>query len=753
MQARLAHSANEHGVEQSVAAHLTGVSALARKLGEPLGLGDVAALAGVLHDLGKYGDLFQARLRNEAAHIDHWSLGAWAALVEHRSVAAALAVAGHHVGLGRGDKQSLGGLNPSRLCKQHPQRLRLSATGTDELWKHFESDGLARPSMTEAGTIGEHTGDMVDVRMLFSTLVDADFLDTEAHFQASSASENTLRAEGPRLDARAALAILERHVEQVRQRSWAAPSVNAMRDDLWLACLQGAELPPGIFTLSAPTGTGKTLAMLAFALKHALQNEMRRIVLAIPFLSIIEQTASILRSVFERDLGHDFVLEHHSLAGMGAETAQTDAEQAAQRATRALTENWDAPLIVTTNVQLLESLFSNRPSACRKLHRLARSVILFDEAQTLPVGLAVPTLAALDRMVRRFNATVVFATATQPAFEHFDPVLVARERASWRPIELVSPSLRLFERASRTSVEWPKADERRELAEVARSLVDEEQALCIVNLKRHAASLFELTQEAADGVLHLSTSLCASHRQQVLQEVRERLNRGARCILVSTQCVEAGVDVDFPVVYRAFGPLEAIAQAAGRCNRNGRLARGRVVVFVPSEECYPSVAYEHGASVLKLMLERCNATLGLDDPVVFQDYYRQFYGLARPETQREELTAAIANQDYPETARLYRLIEQDSVHVLVPWDASAFAKLRDEAHDRGISKGWMRRAQHHVVAVPRHVSSQSLATCLEPLPLWRTHQPSPDWFALTDVTAYDPFIGLRLNHDAGPWIV
>ncbi|HQR53073.1 MAG TPA: CRISPR-associated endonuclease Cas3'', partial [Burkholderiales bacterium] len=562
---------------------------LAEAFAEGLHWSEEAWLAGLLHDLGKYGDRFQARLRGQDSGLDHWSQGAWLALSEHRSVAAALAIQGHHVGLQRGDVHSLRQLAPQALTQHHPFRLELSDPDLPRLKRRAGADGLAwnTPASTalrvQAG-FSEAVAAMLDVRMLFSCLVDADFLDTEAHFEGDGQGKR-YRSEGPPLDANAALSALQDFLEQkVRLNSRADANVLGAREALWCAATDSATREPGLFTLTAPTGSGKTLAMLKFALEHATRYGLRRIVLAVPFLTIIEQTARIYRSVFSEFPEH-FVLEHHSLAGLGREAACGDAEEdrgnSSERHRRMLSENWDAPVVLTTNVQLLESLFSNRPAACRKLHNLAGSVILFDEAQSLPQHLAVPTLAALSHLSAGYRATVVFATATQPAFDTLHDAVSTHATTGWRPREAVPHHASLFASLRRVAVRWPAPREKTAWAALADELRSAGQALVVVNLKRHARGLLEMLA-GVEGVFHLSTNLCAEHRRAVLDEVRERLTQGKTCRLISTQCVEAGVDVDFPRVFRALAPLESVAQAAGRCNREGRLSGiGEVTVFEP----------------------------------------------------------------------------------------------------------------------------------------------------------------------------
>ena len=519
------------------------------------------------------------------------------------------------------------------------------------------------------------------------------------------------------------------------------------RETLWSAVICASQAEPGTFTLTAPTGSGKTLAMLKFALEHAKKHGLKRIILAVPFLTVIEQTARIYRTVFKTSQDN-FVLEHHSLAGLGAEAEQRDAEGASERQRRLLAENWDAPIVLTTNVQLLESLFSNRPSSCRKLHNLMDSVILFDEAQSLPQHLAVPTLAALSHLSAAYRSSVVFATATQPAFDTLNEAVKKHAVSGWRPIEVVPEHPVLFAALERVAVRWPETGEKHTWSQLAAELRDVDQALVVVNLKRHALALLnELT--GTESLFHLSTNLCAEHRRAVMDKVRDQLAAGRPCRLVSTQCVEAGVDVDFPIVFRAMAPLESIAQAAGRCNREGRLNEqgrlGKVVVFEPDEEAgwrkrFPTHSYYQATQVTQALLNM-RGNLDINDPEVFRAYYHRLYNLNDPASQNADLTRAIQELDFVEIAKAYRLIVQDAIQVLVPWVSrhDEFLELRREADRQGISANWMRRAQGLAVSVYR--ANDGLPAWAIPAML-RRGGVSDEWFIL-EGDYYDVTLGLN----------
>ena len=746
--AYFAHSANGHGDWHRLAEHLASVSRMAKEFLQGWNGAEEAALAGLLHDLGKYGDRFQARLHGKDQGLDHWSQGAWVALAEHGAIAAALAIQGHHVGLQRANTDALRRMNPQSLNQNHPFRLALSDSDYKGLKQRAEAEGLLFQTPTQT-TLAHKNGmaqaisAMLDVRLLFSCLVDADFLDTEAHFEGD-AQGKCPRPEGPKLDASAALAALDVHMGVLRASTGAQVTVRQARETLWSAVIRAGQAEPGTFTLTAPTGSGKTLAMLKFALEHAKKHGLKRIVLAVPFLTVIEQTARIYRTVFKASQ-NNFVLEHHSLAGLGAEVEQRDAEGANERQRRLLAENWDAPIVLTTNVQLLESLFSNRPSACRKLHNLMDSVILFDEAQSLPQHLAVPTLAALSHLSAAYRSTVVFATATQPAFDTLNEAVKKHAVQGWQPIEAVPEHLALFAALKRVAVRWPETGEKRTWTQLAAELRDVDQALVVVNLKRHALTLLnELT--GTESVFYLSTNLCAEHRRVVLNRVRKHLKHGKTCRLISTQCVEAGVDLDFPLVYRALAPLEAIAQAAGRCNREGRMnGMGRVVVFEPDEveswrRRYPTHTYYQATEVTRTLLVLQRGALDINDPALFRDYYRRLYDLNNPDSQNQTLNDAITALDFAEISRCYRLIDQNAIQVLVPWADrwEEFDTLRTGAEREGISAGWMRRAQGLAVSVYR--TNDGPPAWAIPAKL-RRGGVSDEWFIL-EGDFYDDTLGL-----------
>ncbi len=759
----LAHSKNSAGHKQSLADHLQGVADLASEFASAFGAEEEARLAGLLHDLGKYGDLFQLRLQGKERGIDHWSAGAWTALSTYKlnGICAALAIQGHHIGLQQSSKDALAALEPTRLRQALPPNVRLSEPDLGTLTQRLADDDLRCPDeATEslyAGLGAPSAAAMLDVRMLYSALVDADFLDTEAHVAGDASGHKRYRQPGPVLNAERDLSVLFAYLQGLAEDSKAAPHIIRLRSDLLTACLEAANLPQGLFTLTAPTGAGKTLSMLAFALKHAVEHGLRRIVMVIPYLNIIDQTVQEYRRVLAAIMGPEaldrYVLEHHSLAGTRGGGPESNTKDEQENVRRLLAQNWDAPIIVTTSVQFLESLFANRSSACRKLHRLANSVVLFDEVQTLPTRLAVPTLATLSRLAERYDASVVFSTATQPAFSHLDEPVRKYCAQGWQPREIVPADLRLFERAKRTKIAWPQADDASvSWGDVTEQLAAQQQVLCIVNMKRHAWTLLsELRKREVPGLLHLSTNMCPAHRKTALEEVRVRLETKMPCCLISTQCVEAGVDVDFPTVFRAWGPLDAIAQAAGRCNRNGNARTGTVHVFRPEDDgkqLYPDGAYGQAAGVAgTLLARRGEDQMDIQDTHLFEEYYRELYAIRGVAEGRGDLLAMVDTQHFAEVAKLYRIIKQDSINVLVPYDREAFEALAEEVRQTGLTRDWVRKARAHTVGVFRPRGDSPLMDWLEPIAVHggRKMEPADDWFIYSKEGGYDDLTGLVLD--------
>lgn len=362
-------------------------------------------------------------------------------------------------------------------------------------------------------------------------------------------------------------------------------------------------------------------------------------------------------------------------------------------------------------------------------------------------SLILPTLGALSTLVERFHCSVVLATATQPAFSHLSTKVQTLATAGYSAQPIVTDPAPLFSRMRRTLVHWPAKGETTTWEKIASRMIDGRQALCIVNLKRHAQSLFDLLEERrADGILHLSTLMCPGHREAVLKEVRANLAGGLPCLLVATQCVEAGVDLDFPMVLRSFGPLDSIVQATGRCNRNGNRESGDVWVFHPEESgrLYPDGTYEQAAMVTAELLARRGGGLDIDDPSVFTEYFQSLYDVSRPESRSRDLLDAIGSLNFLEVARLYKIIDQDNISIVTPWSVEQFTKLAAEVRAGRLTRSWIHRVRSLTVSAFRPQRDSSDWTHLEPVPIGRGKF-ALDWFLLRDPHNYDDSVGLRFK--------
>lgn len=645
-----AHSRNDVGQRQDLVAHLRGVAELAAQYASGFGAPEVGYLLGLWHDLGKFNPHWQQYLlASEQGLIkrghgpDHKAVGAQLAL--SRLGPTALCVQGHHGGL----------KDPTDLRSWLKDRLR--EPGADEALAQARQ---AIPNLDPASlpTLPSHVAKdslaaELFLRLLFSALVDADFLDTEGHASRDRAEIRGANLSVDELWQRFAASHSQLVGRGVRPQGIHTDIVHRVRAQIYRNSINAAGAPPGMFRLSAPTGGGKTRAGMAFALRHALRHGQQRVIVAVPFITITEQTAQVYRNIFGADSqGLPAVLEHHSGA-YRADIGSDDFDPSVNWS-RLAAENWDAPIVVTTTVQLFESLFSSMTSRARKVHRLANSVIILDEAQALPPRLLKPILDTLQQLCRHYHTSVVISTATQPAFE----VIPAFRELNAR--EIVDNPSELFGALRRVTYDW-RTELPLDWAEVAALLAEQPQGLAILNTKRDARMLLDAL--ADPDALHLSTSLCSAHRRRVINTVRERLAAGGRCRLVSTQVVEAGVDIDFPLVLRAIGPLDSIIQAAGRCNREGLLDRGHVIVFDPADGGAPPGAYQIGIGITRKLAGE--GPLDPDDPAVARRYFQLLYETLDADPARiQELRQ---KWQYPDVARAFRMIDDESDAVVVEY--------------------------------------------------------------------------------------
>lgn len=685
--------------------HLLNVANLARQFAQRISAQEWGELLGRWHDLGKYQQRFQDYLHlangfeahletletKTTGKVDHSTPGAQFAdkifCESNQPVVGrilAYCIAGHHAGLPDWtDPFGQSGLT-DRLTKLTDS----IAAAPDEILAtvtpSFPALDFSKKSKAEVAFQISFF-----VRVLFSCLVDADFLATEAFMDKQ---RSVLRKTNyPTLDT------MGRHLEQhlVELAAQGDPGeVASCRQEILAACRRSATKPPGLFSLSVPTGGGKTLSSLAFALDHIIANPehgFERVIYAIPFTSIIEQTANVFRDVFD-DLNTETVLEHHSNLDPDQETVQQ----------RLLAENWDAPLIVTTNAQFFESLFAAKPSRCRKLHRLVKSVIILDEAQTLPVELLKPCLSALQTLANDYGCTIVLCTATQPAITYRDDFSIGLNDVE----EMIPDHENLYHRMQRVEARYigVVSDE-----ELTRRLKDHDQFLTIVNTRRHAAELFSSIREQTptleqDGLFHLSTMMCGSHRAEVIQTIRQRLSQNLPCKVVSTQLIEAGVDVDFPVVYRALSGLDSIAQAAGRCNREGKRPKGHIYVFQPPHIKLPGLLKSTAASAQEILPD-FDDFLSLE---AIQSYFELHYWKQSDIWDHHNILGQFIDPikqvyQFRKAAQLFRMIEDKAQTVIAPFGKTG-RELIDSLMDKNPpDRTIRRRLQRYTVPVYENI--------------------------------------------------
>ena len=708
---------------QLLSAHLQGVADRAREFAEPLGLADVAELAGLLHDLGKYRNSFQEYLAGErpgSVETHHAVYGA-ALAFQRNMLGPAFAIAGHHVGLHNlGDLQSL-------VCGEKYDAMNRIGP----LVERFEAelggipDKLAEPEF--ANPEKDKAVTEFYVRMLFSCLVDADFLDTD-QFATGQARYPV------KLDATLLLKRLQVH----RGKFDSSGELNQLRNRVFEDCLAKAGDSAGFFSLTVPTGGGKTLSSMAFALEHARHHGMQRVLVVIPYLSIIEQNAAEYRKILDPQ-NEGIVIEHHS-----AVVSRDNDEEQSRSPEELAEENWDAPVIVTTSVQFIESLFANRTSKCRKLHNIANSVVLLDEVQTLPSHLLNPLLHILRDIQEHYRTSFVFSTATQPAFNRSTSVSNGFNPKEVN--EIVSQPGELFQRLGR--VVYEVRSRQSDWSELAEEWGNEPQALGVVNTRKQAATWWELLRgQRIEGVLHLSSAMCAEHRAKVLAEAQWRLKSDKPCWLVATQVIEAGVDIDFPLVYRALGPLDSIVQAAGRCNREGCLpGKGRMVVFRPKDAKLPGGVYRVATDIAARLLDRLSTDDLSGEPDLFRRYFGELFQYVPTDYQHRRECSIQEDREkfrFREVARKARVISDDTQAVIAPREKALekVAAIRDRIQTDGprFTREDLRNLQRFMVSL--HVRDFQK---VDKMGLLRPLLPGME-LSVLDEAAYHEYLGVVID--------
>ena len=683
---------------QTLQSHLVNVGEIAAEFARVFGAQEIAYQTGQLHDLGKYSEPFNHRLHGGPS-VDHATAGAKVAIERWGNVIGklmAFCIAGYHAGLANGNGE---GDNRRTLKQRLALQFGADIPALDNLWQQEIKlpQKLSAPPL-KADAHHPFFSYAFFTRMLYSCLVDADYLDTEA-FYSNLENKAVERGGYPKLN------VLQHNFNQFinafRRRVAQAPeqtetekrnaALNRLRSEILDHAVEQAAQPQGLFTLTVPTGGGKTFTSMAFALEHAKQHGMRRVIYVIPFTSIIEQNAAEFRKAFG-ELGEQAVLEHHS-------TFDDDKlqDEATKDKLRLASENWDAPIVVTTAVQFFESLFADRSSRCRKLHNIAGSVIILDEAQMLPLNLLLPIMQAIKELAQNYRSSVVMCTATQPA--------VQAENGFYRGFEnvreIAPKPTALFDKLCRTTVQHigTQTD-----ADLLAKLAEHPQMLIIVNNRRHARSLYDQAKPL-DGTFHLTTLMCAKHRSQKLDEIRGRLKSGEPCRVIATSLIEAGVDVDFPLVMRAEAGLDSVAQAAGRCNREGKRPSENsfVWIFAPEEQWKAPPELAAQAAVMRLTADSFSDDLLSTQAVAA--YFAELYQLKGSELDNKKIlkmhndTGQSLDFPFQTIADKFHMIESHMQPLIIPFDGEAENLISSLQHADHIG-GLLRKLQPYTVQIP-----------------------------------------------------
>lgn len=718
----IAHKMEESSRTHLLIDHLEETAEMARSFADKFGAGEYAYIAGMLHDLGKYSLQFQDRINGSKKLVDHSTAGAQEAYKRFGNIGKMIAycIGGHHAGIpNAGSKHDVGieGTLSSKLNNDN-------IYSYDGYLGEMPEIGLPANSMPDVKiTNGIGFALSFYIRMLYSCLVDADFLNTEAFMKDNKVQR------GYDLHLKS---LLDELNKKIRSFEKATNPINTKRNEILNSCISKAENQRGLFSLTVPTGGGKTFSSMAFALNHAIENDMDRIIYVIPYTSIIEQNAEEFRKVF----GDDVVLEHHSNFDF------KDGENEKYNKLKLSSENWDIPIIVTTNVQFFESLYANRSSRCRKLHNIVNSVIIFDEAQMLPINYLIPCVKVISELVTNYKCSAVLCTATQPALDNLFPKEMEIK-------EICNDVTGLYNFFKRTNI-------------IKRGLMDNDtlakeinahrQALCIVNTRKHAFELFSMLE--GEDVYHLSTYMCPFDRRAVISEIKDRLNRGMPCKVISTSLIEAGVDIDFPVVYRAMAGLDSIIQSAGRCNREGELKNGNgepvlgeVHVFI-SEVKYSKREPKFFKSISKIT----KGTMRRFDDIASLDAIRSYFeemqyilsskGLDTNNiSQMLEENVSKLDFDFKDIASEFKIIKDDTRPVIIPSRGNAnelISRLKEEEfHSKTL-----RSLQAYTVNI---YENEFIAL----LNAGRVRLVANEFAVLSDEDSYNEKTGLNLNLETG----
>ncbi|MGI6009932.1 MAG: CRISPR-associated helicase Cas3' [Ruminococcus sp.] len=695
---------------QTLPEHLEGTAALAEKFAKVFGNGDWGYCCGMLHDIGKYSDKFQKKISEDLSiRVDHATAGAKVCLEKGGFYQfMSYCIAGHHAGLPDYGSVADTGSEPTLVGRSRKKIEDYQVYKTE-----ITVPKLATNPFDPMKTQNPDFSLSVFIRMLYSCLVDADFLDTESFMKVGSVERDS----GEPMDI--LLKKLENHLSQWllnRERD----TVNGRRTEILRNCLERGDQGKGLFRLTVPTGGGKTIASLAFALRHAVKHHMDRVIYVIPYTSIIEQNAAVFRNI----LGEQNVLENHYNVDYEGSEELISMQLAA--------ENWDKPVVVTTNVQFFESLYANKSSKCRKLHNIANSVIVFDEVQMLPNDYLKPCTAMMEELVRNYGVSLVLCTATQPALKSF----FQQETEIMELCPRMEEQFQFFQRATLENIGYVTEEE------LIEKMKNQHQVLCIVNTKKRAQALFQKLE--GEGIYHLSTSMYPKHRRRVLGEIRKRLKAGRKCILISTSLVEAGVDLDFQSVYRQLAGVDSIVQAAGRCNREGKRnpQESKVSVFqFEDKEMVPGQRQQ--MDVTKLLLAEGQDLSSLD---CIEKYFQMLYHFRGESLDKKKILQEFQNKQYnfAKVGKEFRLIEENTKTILIPKEEEADEILRQLRYC-GYTKSAIRKAGQYCI----QLYEQDFVKLNDAGMLKSISEDIEDFYELAKESQYTEEMGLNLNVDSG----
>lgn len=663
----IAHKDGER--EQSIKEHLEGTAERAGEFAEKFGKKEWGYCCGMLHDIGKYSEEFQRKIQEDTNdRVDHATAGAQVCK-ERGGYYSILSycIAGHHAGLpdygNTAMSSSLCGRWKKRICDYHAYKdeIKIPKLDTDPIV--FSKD---RNMDFALATF---------IRMLYSCLVDADFLDTESFMKNGDTGRNS----GESMETLQNR--LEKHISEWLKNT-DIDTINGRRTEILKNCIKEGKQKEGIFRLTVPTGGGKTLTSLAFALEHAVKNHKDRIIYVIPYTSIIEQNAQVFREI----LGEDNVLENH---------CNVDYESSEEfKPMQLASENWDKPVVVTTNVQFFESLFANKSSKCRKLHNIANSVVILDEAQMLPMDYLKPCTAMLQELVDGYRTSIVLCTATQPTLDAF-----FRENALIKELcPRMEEQFQFFQRVNYQNLGKIRWDD------LLEKLKRENNALCIVNTKKAAQMIYK--EIDGEGIYHLSTSMYPKHRKRVLKKIREQLKNNEKCIVISTSLVEAGVDLDFARVYRQIAGLDSMIQAAGRCNREGKRKLSDSMVYIfDLEESYPVQSQRQQMDVSKGILQDY---ADIADLKAITDYFTRLYHYRGTSLDKKKIMDEFQKMEcnFAKVAKEFRLIEENTRMIFINREPEA-DELLQELRIKGVTRERMRKAGQYCIQVYDNEKSEN----------------------------------------------